>query len=95
MQLGDDGCVKCLVYHTRCRFRERQGGSLCFGGEQQGLNVFNPCVDEPLSPFFFISLKQLARTVTTTARDLQSNMIAVGGINPDTLKTLSCQTELG
>lgn len=46
-------------------------------------------------PLFFISLKQLARTVTTTARDLQSNMIAVGGINPETLKTLSCQTELG
>lgn len=46
-------------------------------------------------PLFFISLKQLARTVTTTARDLQSNMIAVGGINPETLKTLSCQMELG
>ncbi len=93
MWVCDEWCRKCPActgeeYHTsvlsEIQMQGRHVGSLCFGGEQEGLKASNPCVDKhcPL----LISLKQLAWTVTTTARDPPSNMIAVRGINPKILE---------
>lgn len=62
----------------RCRRREAVGGSLCFGDEQEGLNVPNPCVDEHC-PLFNIT--------KAVGLDCHNNsMIAVRGINPKILE---------
>lgn len=70
----------------------REGGSLCFGGEQEGLNVPNPRVGEHC-PLFNISK---AVGLDCHNNNPQSDMIAVRGINPKILeKTKGCQTKLG
>lgn len=70
-----------------CRRRDK-GPPLYFGGEHEGLNIPNPCVDERCPPFvlfFFNMAKAVCRVTTTTAaaaaRDLHWEMI-----NPGTLE---------
>lgn len=64
----------------------RRDPPLYFGGEHEGLNIPNPCVDERCPPIvlFFNMAKAVCRVTTTTAaaQDLHWEMI-----NPETLDT--------